>query len=406
MHLDILTLLLILGTGCILLGAALFVIWLQERSEYGLFWWSISLFIRSLAFALMLLRERIPDWLSIDLALAMLVLGTGVSWAAARLQSHRSVSMTVVLAPAILLLLALQVPEIRSSMSNRLAFASVELGILALAVAWEFRRQSRLHGHLRTALAAVFVVSGVVHLSRAAYAVYHPLPDRLPEIGNVMAGSLYFYLLVLFLGGMIGIGFHWEQLVRSLKYEAESDVLTKIYNRRAFAAKAEGVLAACARSQRQATLLLFDLDHFKSVNDRFGHQGGDAALQAFSNLIQGTLRNVDLFGRIGGEEFAALLPDLGSEDAYRVAERLRLAVEQLDIAHADGSISMTVSIGVATAASTGASLNDLMNRADAALYEAKIGGRNRVHGPDNNRFTTSEFPDGNLPRELALGRAG
>ncbi|MHA7774767.1 GGDEF domain-containing protein [Roseibium sp. M-1] len=404
MNLDVLTLLLILGTGCILIGTALLVIWLQKRSEYGLFWWSMSLFMRSVTFALMLLRDRIPDWASIDLALALLVLGTGVSWAAARLQSRRTVSIAVVLGPAALLLLALQVPEIRQSMSNRLAFASVEIGFLALAVAWEFRRQARFHGRLRTGLAAIFAISGIVHLARAVYALVHPLPERLPEIGNLMAGSLYFYLLVLFLGGMIGIGFHWEQLVRSLKYEADCDVLTKANNRRAFAARAEGVLAAGSRTGKPATLLLFDLDHFKSVNDRFGHPGGDAALQAFSNLVQSQLRNVDLFGRIGGEEFAALLPDLSSEDAYRVAERLRQAVSQLEITYPKGPISLTVSIGVATSGETIATLDDLMLQADASLYEAKLRGRDRVHGPDIGRVAAlMRYPDEGHPRELLTG---
>lgn len=404
MHLDVMTLLLILATGCLLIGAALFVIWLQKRSEYGLFWWSVSLFMRTFAFALMLLRARIPDWLSIDVALSLLVLGTGVSWAAARLQSHREVKMAVVLAPAVLLLLAFQVPEIRFSMSSRLALASVWLGLLALGIAWEFRRQSRLHGHLRTVLAVVFTLSGIVHLSRAAYASFHPLPDRLPEIGNVMAGSLYVFLLVLFVGGMVGIGFHWEQLVRSLKHEAEYDALTEIHNRRAFAARAEAQLAAGARSGKQTVLLLFDLDHFKSVNDRFGHPGGDAALKGFSQVVQGQLRNVDLFGRIGGEEFAALLPGMSIEDACRAAERLRQAVAQLSIVHGNEAISLTVSIGVAASDAAAATLDDLMVRADASLYEAKTRGRDQVHGPGITRIPAAfRHPDESLTGTLLTG---
>jgi len=204
--------------------------------------------------------------------------------------------------------------------------------------------------------------------------------------------------------GMVGIGFHWEQLVRSLKYEAEYDALTKVYNRRAFAARAEAMLAAAARTRKQAVLLLFDLDHFKSVNDRFGHPGGDAALKSFSKVVHGQLRNVDLFGRIGGEEFAALLPETSSEDAYRVAERLRQAVAKLNIVHANRPISLTVSIGLATCDATAATLDDLMYRADASLYEAKIRGRDRVHGPEINRVSAGfRRPDESLPGTLLTG---
>ncbi len=382
MQLDVFTLLLVLATGCVFVGSVLLVIWRLKRSQRGLFWWSISLYLRSMGLVLILLRGRIADVLSIDLALAMLVSGVSVSWAAARLQSRQKVSIPLVIAPVALWLIVGRIPEIHSSMGNRLAFVSTEMGLYALAIAWEFRRQSRLHGHLRTALAGVFLISGGIHLSRAVYMASHHIPDRLPEIGNLAAVTFYVYLLLLFAGGMIGIGFHWEQLVRSLKYEAEYDDLTRVFNRRALALRAERLLEASSQPQMLTALLLFDLDHFKSVNDRFGHQGGDAVLRAFSNLIRSELRNVDLFGRIGGEEFAAVLPNVTRDDARGIAERLRRAVETLDVVHSGATISVTVSIGLAAAHAADTSLAELMSEADVSLYEAKVRGRNRVHGAE------------------------
>ncbi|MCX2721586.1 sensor domain-containing diguanylate cyclase [Roseibium salinum] len=392
MQLDIFTLLLILGTGCIFLGMVLLLAWLQNRSEDGLLWWSVSLFLRTPAFALILLRERIPDWLSIDVALALLLLGAGVSWAAARRQSCRPVNLVAVAAPAVLWLMAGRFPEIHSSLGNRVAFVSAELSVCALAIAWEFRRQSRTMGRLRAAMAAVFLLSGLVHAARAVYAAVHPIPEMLPDIGNLVASSLYVYLLILFAGGVIAVSFYWEQLVSSLKYEADYDSLTNVLNRRAFEARAENLLRPGARRQAPIALLVFDLDHFKSVNDRFGHSGGDTVLCGFCALVQGQLRNVDLFARIGGEEFAALLPNVGRQESGRVAEQLRRAVAELQIDRPGGPVSVTVSIGVAVADTAGVRLDELMTRADAALYDAKTRGRNRVRSAGQARADQASFP--------------
>lgn len=392
MQLDVFTLLLILGTGCVFLGMVLLLAWQQNRSEDGLLWWSISLFLRTPAFALILLRGRIPDWLSIDVALALLLLGAGVSWVAARRQSRRPVNLVVVVAPAVLWLVAGRFPEIHSNLGNRVAFVSAELSICALAIAWEFRRQSGTMGRLRAAMAAVFLLSGLVHAARAVYAAVHPIPEILPDIGNLVASSLYVYLLILFAGGVTAVSFYWEQLVSSLKYEAEYDSLTNVLNRRAFEARAEHMLRPGARRQAPVAMLVFDLDHFKSVNDRFGHSGGDTVLCGFCSLVQGRLRNVDLFARIGGEEFAALLPNVSRHEASRVAEQLRRAVEELQVDRAGGPVSATVSIGVAVAETPDIRLQDLMTRADAALYEAKTRGRNRVHSAGQAPADQTSFP--------------
>ena len=129
---------------------------------------------------------------------------------------------------------------------------------------------------------------------------------------------------------------------------------------------------------------MFDLDRFKSINDRYGHQAGDEVLTAFCRLATSHLRPSDLFGRIGGEEFASLLPDTGRQDAIWLAERVRAAFEAASHNVGEHIFSSTVSIGVAIADDGHSDLSALLNAADQALYRAKALGRNRVE-PSQHR---------------------
>ena len=131
-------------------------------------------------------------------------------------------------------------------------------------------------------------------------------------------------------------------------------------------------------ARRPAALLLFDLDRFKSINDKFGHGAGDGVLTAFCQLATSLLRPTDLFGRIGGEEFASLLPDTTRQDALLLAERLRAAFEATTHPLADGPLSATASVGVAISDDASSDLAGLLDVADQALYRAKAMGRNRV----------------------------
>jgi diguanylate cyclase (GGDEF)-like protein len=134
-----------------------------------------------------------------------------------------------------------------------------------------------------------------------------------------------------------------------------------------------------ARFAREPTaLVLFDLDQFKGINDRYGHHVGDEVLTAFCKVATTHLRRSDLFSRIGGEEFASLLPDTGLEDAVRLADRTRAAVEATSYLVGEHSIHATVSVGVAFSNDATADLTGLLKAADEALYRAKQAGRNRV----------------------------
>lgn len=168
-------------------------------------------------------------------------------------------------------------------------------------------------------------------------------------------------------------------IVHNLERLASTDPLTGALNRRAFFHRGEQLMKAVARQDRQIAVLMLDIDHFKQVNDRHGHDGGDRILQAFTQAIRAQLRDGALLGRFGGEEFAILLPITAEGDGAIVAERLRAIVAQLRLFDESGDeLKATVSIGVVEAQADTTPLTELMAIADACLYLAKRGGRNAV----------------------------
>ena len=168
-------------------------------------------------------------------------------------------------------------------------------------------------------------------------------------------------------------------LEQELWRQARVDYLTGVSNRRHFMERAEQELHRCVRYGGQLSILMLDIDHFKLINDRYGHKVGDLVLKALTQVCAASLRDVDVVGRMGGEEFAVLLPETDRSVAVSAAERLRVAIDQTKVPLADGlPVKFSVSIGVAAMQSADDNLDVLLNRADAALYEAKGSGRNRV----------------------------
>ena len=158
------------------------------------------------------------------------------------------------------------------------------------------------------------------------------------------------------------------------------DGLTQIYNRRYFDEVLERELNRSKRYERVLSLLVFDIDHFKQINDTHGHLAGDAVLRQLASLVRGRLRREDVFARTGGEEFGVLLPEISLGGARTTAEKVRRIVETMQVSLDKGPIRCTVSLGLAATEETDAAGKDLYARADANLYAAKNGGRNRVEG--------------------------
>lgn len=168
-------------------------------------------------------------------------------------------------------------------------------------------------------------------------------------------------------------------LMDKLSLQARLDYLTNLSNRRHFMEQADAELQRARRYQNPLALLMIDIDHFKTINDNYGHKTGDLVLQKLSAMLIDSLRQVDIVGRIGGEEFAILLPESKLENAVEVAERLRVQVANTKLALESGQlVRFTVSIGVALLDKPDINLDTLFSSADEALYQAKNTGRNRV----------------------------
>ena len=162
------------------------------------------------------------------------------------------------------------------------------------------------------------------------------------------------------------------------KTAAMIDPLTGLANRRAFMQDAESITRRQAAAGRPVAVFLIDFDHFKSINDRFGHATGDRVLRLFAEICTANLRSTDLVGRLGGEEFAVLMADANRDNAFLVAERLRAAFETAAMVLDERTIASTLSIGVSIIQDPAQDLVSLLGQADQALYRAKARGRNRV----------------------------
>jgi diguanylate cyclase (GGDEF)-like protein len=169
------------------------------------------------------------------------------------------------------------------------------------------------------------------------------------------------------------------KLYQEVEQLAILDSLVGIYNRRHWFELTAREFYRAVRYQKPLSLILLDIDHFKQVNDTYGHPLGDEVLRSLSRICEKNIRTADLVGRYGGEEFLVVLPETDEVEAVQIAERLRLATEEMRVASKNEDVQVTISLGVATlVAEIDTNLEQLVKRADEALYQAKNSGRNRV----------------------------
>jgi len=169
-----------------------------------------------------------------------------------------------------------------------------------------------------------------------------------------------------------------RELNQQLEEMAMSDELTDLANRRYFFLRGNEEIIRSRRYRASLSLIMLDLDKFKTINDTFGHDTGDQALQCVAKTLKAQCREVDIPARLGGEEFGILLPNTQLEEAVNVAERIRRAIEELHCMHEGKTVAMTASLGVASTKPGMKVLDELFHHADTAMYQAKNAGRNRV----------------------------
>ena len=370
--LDIGTLLVISGCVTALLGLFLLFAWMQDRIA-ALVWWGIAYLIGGFSAVTWRLEElmRIPvpqSLLDISLFVAL-----GMIWTAARVFHGRSVRwVTMCLGAAIWAVCDLW-PAIPHTPALRIMLSSVIVATYTFMIAVELWRERRKSLIRRWPSLFVPMLHGAIFLFPVALA---SLGVRSLATGWIAVFAIEITLYVVG-AAFIVLVLAKDRTVSSYKRAAETDSLTGLYNRRGFFAAAALMMTANQKQKlAPVSVLAFDLDRFKSINDRNGHMAGDAVLEMFARTVQKTMRADDLIGRLGGEEFVAVISGKLA-DACVAAERVRAAFEAAALAPGSLGIPVTVSIGIASGLPT-AAIEKLIERADASLYRAKENGRNRV----------------------------
>jgi diguanylate cyclase (GGDEF)-like protein len=357
-------------------GCLLLLSWLQHRRIFALALWGSGFMIAAIATVLIVVaRNTVPDFLSIVIGNAILAAAYGLIWSGARSFEGKRVSIFLTLAGALIWLASCFIgpiyarPEARATVMAAIAIAYALLTVLEL---WRGRGDGLWRWPIMLLL-----------LGHAA-----AVPVRIPLVGSLaghypLRPELLTFVLIETLFLCICAAYLFVSLVKDRiaarhRNVALIDPLTGVANRRGFLQAAQRLMIRSQFTNRQAALLLFDLDRFKSINDKFGHSAGDAVLIAFCKLATSQLRPTDLFGRMGGEEFASLLPDTTRQDALWVAEHLRAAFEATSHTVAERPLTATVSVGVVISDDASSDLAALLDLADQALYRAKALGRNRV----------------------------
>ncbi len=375
--LDVTTLFVV--TTCVtgLLGIFLLFAWTQDRIS-ALAWWGAAYLLGSFAVGLWVANTRTIPFMPASLPSALLFVACGMIWNAARIFHNRRLLWPAMFAGAAVWLGACTVPTFAQMSTNRIVFASVIVAMytfLTAAELWRERRKS-----LIGRWPALFVPA----LHGAVFLFPIPIASLMPsETGTVTLATGWIAVLVLeMLLYAVGTAFivlvlAKERTLRMHKTAALTDPLTGLFNRRGLFEAARDLAEKHARKAgKPITVLAFDLDHFKSINDKFGHALGDDVLKLFASTANTSLRLTDFVVRLGGEEFAAIMPGT-LEEGMMVAERVRAAFETAARTVSGRFVGATVSVGVA-AHETAANIDALLERADAALYAAKANGRNRV----------------------------
>jgi diguanylate cyclase (GGDEF)-like protein len=378
MSLDTSTLYLVATMVAAMLGAMLLFFGKQENIP-ALKWWGTAYLLGAASVALGTLGGSA---LGAMLSLALNAVGfvaCGMVWNASRVFHGRKPNLPGLVLGAIAWIAAVVTLPAEAS-ALRMTIGAGIVAIYAALTATELWSERRRKLTRRWPTVAVPVLHGFVLMLPIL------LGDFLHPGNSGFNGSIWVTVfaveLVLYAVGTVFVIFMLvsERAVTAHKNAASMDPLTGMFNRRGFAEATARLIEREANGGRPATVLIFDIDHFKSINDRFGHPAGDEILKLFAAVVVNTLRITDLSGRIGGEEFAALLP-CSLEDGVLAAERVREAFESSGIVDETGPVDTTVSIGVA-GGPAGTELEVLLAAADTALYQAKRGGRNRVEAAE------------------------
>jgi diguanylate cyclase (GGDEF)-like protein len=395
MSLDVPTLFVVSVFVTTILGLFLLFAWVQDRSIRALAWWGAAYLIGGISVAIYTVQDSLSAALSMAIGNALLFVACGVIWSGARLFHGREVRPIGMFAGAMVWLVALTVPGFAASAAGKIILSSAAISAYTIMTAmeiWGGRRERLLS---RWPAFAVLVLQGIVFLSPIPIVLLAPAEGTLAEFAGAWFGIFALETLLYAIAtAFIILTMAKERSEKIHRTAATIDPLTEIFNRRALMDAGRRVLGRMAWDKEPVSVLMFDLDHFKKINDRFGHAVGDRALQTFARTAAAKLRATDIVGRLGGEEFAAILPATNLKAAAVAAERVREAFE-VAAKEIDGlPVGGTVSIGAAATDNPDSDMDTLLVLADHALYAAKASGRNRfvLSGSPEERAVASKEP--------------
>lgn len=362
-----------------ILGLLLLLVWVQNPRVTAVVWWASAHLMRTLSVMFYGLYGSVPDLISIDLANVLLFSSFGVTWNGARVFNGHDALPGSLVAGAALWLLSSQFPGFEMGAEMRGQLSAMIIATYAWLTAYEFWRGRGEPLISRWPAISLFFTHGALFLLRTPLTALLRGKDAVNILSSAWLSVLSLEAFLMTIAtAFILLAMAKERTELRHKTAAMTDPLTGLLNRRAFIQDADVLLQQQVARDRPIGVLLIDLDNFKSINDRFGHPVGDKVLQVFANTARTGLRQTDLVGRLGGEEFIVILADAGHDNAFLVADRLRNAFAA-NAAVVDGfPLQATMSVGVSVIVDPHQTLSDLMALADQALYLAKARGRNRV----------------------------
>ncbi|MDR3470572.1 MAG: GGDEF domain-containing protein [Devosia sp.] len=380
MQIDTVTLLIPGGFASALAGVSLLAVWVQNRRALALLWWAAATLLDAAGVAVLIAGLAGGNPLLTMTGTGVSTLAPALIWGGIRAFSGRRAPLVLILAGPAAWLISGGIEHLmhldHQMWSTLISFALWQ--VYLPAGIWELWRGREEKLVARWPLAVIMTLHAVVFLGGSydlltGAALYGQPPALFSWFGSIYLESIAFAMT----GSTLLILLCKERVERGHIEAAAIDALTGIANRRRLLEGGERLLSRCRDARAPLSIVMFDLDHFKLINDNLGHEVGDRVLRGFAQTVQATIRPTDLFGRYGGEEFVLVMPNVSIETAWAIADRARQQFA-LDYKFIDGRpLGATVSAGVALAGPD-ETLDKAIVAADGAMYLAKKGGRNRV----------------------------
>ena len=343
--------------------------------------WRTGALLFACGTGMLAMQRLLPQALILPIANGSLLLGYTFFWRAVRRFCGLADAPWIFAISPVTAAVIWYFSAIQPNLDARVVAVAIAVAIVSFGATWtlhKLRPAQPVISH--SVLKGFFFLNGVLMVGRTAYfAVKQPSGVSILDTQNIAAsitGLLGTFLPVL--GTMAFLLLCAERIRRRWEHAAMTDELTGLANRRTILVAGEAHFIEARGANQSLSVAVIDIDHFKLVNDSFGHAAGDSALKHVARILEQHCRGLNKVGRLGGEEFVVLLPLADAFDAATAAERIRHALQAAPLQLDGTELRITASIGVATRVPADAELSGLLGRADRALYVAKFNGRNRV----------------------------